>query len=628
MKKAFTPFFALFFGILAIFMLFRLVFFFFYYSQFSDIGAFHLVWGFLNGIRFDVSASVYLFLPVFVVVLLVAPFLKGRLLSWLTRFFYFIGAFLSSLATTIDLGFFGYSFRRSTADVFSVLGFGEDFRNTAGVMVLDYWYLLPFLAGFLFLFLWIWKFSGVSRCFQRHLEIPIWKYSAKAVIISSILVIAARGGIQRRPLDLMHASAQIPGLSQLILNTPFTWMVTTGKSGIEPKNYFSEEVALKYFSRERKVNHQSGYDTPNIFLIVLESISAEYTALGKGESYTPFLDSLSELGLHFNLALANGKRSIEGIPNILASFPGLMQDALLTSVYSGNKVYTIPMGLKEIGYQSAFFHGGTNGTLGFDHFTHSAGFDFYFGRTEFADDSQFDGTWGIFDEPFFLFAAKQTSRLNPPFFSCLFSISSHHPYKIPEKFAGKFPEGKLKIHQTVRYMDYSLRQFFHQAEKEPWFTNTVFLITADHTGPTLQKWSTLWLDKYRIPFILYDPKGRFHGESSKVVQHIDILPTVLDLAGYSKKFPGFGLSVLDSASVSFSVHLTDKGYQMVQNDRVLFFDGQNKFTAFDFKKDSLLERNLLIQKDSAAHEMVPVLKSFIQQFNKSVLENKLGRLDY
>ena len=183
-------------------------------------------------------------------------------------------------------------------------------------------------------------------------------------------------------------------------------------------------------------------------------------------------------------AYANGKRSIEGIPAIIGGIPALLSDPFITSAYSSNTITTIPSLLKQKGYTSTFFHGGTNGTMGFDNFSRSSGFDHYFGRTEYDNDDDFDGSWGIYDEPFLQQAALEIDKMKLPFLAVLFTLSSHHPYKIPDKYVNQFPEGTLPLHQSIAYADFSLKRFFETALKMSWFSNTLFVITADHTSST------------------------------------------------------------------------------------------------------------------------------------------------
>jgi phosphoglycerol transferase MdoB-like AlkP superfamily enzyme len=153
----------------------------------------------------------------------------------------------------------------------------------------------------------------------------------------------------------------------------------------------------------------------------------------------------------FENAWSNGTKSIEGIPAILSSMPSWMDNPFINSLYCNNNTQSFPMLLKKEGYFSAFFHGGINGTMNFDAYSRNARFDKYYGKQEYNNDADFDGYWGIWDEPFLQFVAKEIGTFKEPFFASIFTLSSHHPFNVPEKYKDLLPKGTLPIHQSVAY---------------------------------------------------------------------------------------------------------------------------------------------------------------------------------
>ncbi|MBK7038009.1 MAG: hypothetical protein IPH42_17160 [Bacteroidetes bacterium] len=95
----------------------------------------------------------------------------------------------------------------------------------------------------------------------------------------------------------------------------------------------------------------------------------------------------------------------------------------------------------------------------FDRLMAQAGIEQYFGRNEYGNDDDFDGNWGIFDEPFLKWTANEMSTLKPPFYSQIFTISSHHPFTVPTQHKGKFKKGVIPMLEVVGYADYALQQF-------------------------------------------------------------------------------------------------------------------------------------------------------------------------
>jgi phosphoglycerol transferase MdoB-like AlkP superfamily enzyme len=339
---------------------------------------------------------------------------------------------------------------------------------------------------------------------------------------------------------------------------------------------------------------------------------------------TPFLDSLIKEGLVFNNAFANGKRSIEGIPAVLASIPALMNESYITSSYGSNNFSSIANTLKRKGYSSAFFHGGTNGTMGFDAFTKAAGFDKYFGRFEYNNDQDFDGDWGIPDHKFFQYAEKEVSKMKQPFLAALFSISSHHPYIIPAEYRKDFPEeGDQPIYKIVRYADFSLKQLFESMSKEKWFDSTLFVITADHTGPSIDNYYNNNAGSFEIPILFYKHNSSLKGVNSKTTQQIDIMPTILSYLSYDENYYSLGQNAFDTTKTGYAINFINDVYQFFQDDYLLQFDGQKKLAVYNYKTDSLLQKNIIGKKIEKEKAMETKLKAIIQTFNHGMIHNEM-----
>lgn len=184
----------------------------------------------------------------------------------------------------------------------------------------------------------------------------------------------------------------------------------------------------------------------------------------------------------FKNGFANGKLSMDALPSIVAGIPSLMTNSYISATYGTNTIQAYPSMLKGKSYHTSFFHGAFNGSQNFDKFAFIAGFDQYFGKNEYPHQGAEDGYWGIFDEEFMQFFCKKQTDFNQPFFSVLFSVSSHNPYPVPEKYRGKFPLGTAKIHESIGYADFALKQYFATAKKQDWFKNTLLVLTADHTS--------------------------------------------------------------------------------------------------------------------------------------------------
>jgi phosphoglycerol transferase MdoB-like AlkP superfamily enzyme len=362
-------------------------------------------------------------------------------------------------------------------------------------------------------------------------------------------------------------------------------------------------------------------------VIILESFSREFVgALNKNlnggtyKGYTPFLDSLINESLVFPNAFANGRKSIDAIPSVTASIPALVLPYVV-SERSGNKINSIASLLGQQGYETAFFHGAPNGSMGFDAFTKMAGFHRYYGKNEYGKEDGFDGIWGIWDEPFFQYFADELNRMKEPFATTIFSVSSHHPFKVPVRYNDKFPEGNIPLQKCIRYTDYSLKEFFDKARTMPWFKNTLFVITADHCSESdFKEYKTL-VNYFAVPLIFYKPDGSLKGKDESIAQQIDIMPSILGYLHYPKSYVAFGNNLFDKSAKRFAINYIEESYQFLSGDYALYFTDNNFIGIYDRLKDPSLTKNLLGSVDLKNEELL--YKAVIQQFNNRMMEDRL-----
>lgn len=608
--------------LLLLYFLSRLVFWVIYRKYFADNSVLDLLFAFVQGIRFDLSAIVYSNCIFILFHLLPWKFFYTKSYQLGLKILFYAVNIPALLLNSIDLPFFRYTLKRTTIDQLHIqaLGGGEDTWNTLPKLVGDFWYVLLVLALLVIVGEFFYRKTKITSMQGHHPRRHL------AIVLPAILIftIAARGGTQYRPLGLMHAAAYSPKNSQLILNTVFTVMQTSFKTALQEPPYFNQQELDQRYTLRHIPTNKTPFRKFNVVLILLENFSKEYVgALNNYPGYTPFLDSLSRESLVFPNAFANAKRSIEGIPACISSLPALMNEPFITSAYWGNPFESLPEVLRKKNYHTVFFHGGNNGTMGFDNFCKAAGFNEYIGRNEYPDQADYDGVWGIADEPFFRYTAQHLGTLPKPFMACLFSISSHHPFEVPAKFKGRFPEGTLPIHPTVGYTDMALRAFFANASKQAWFDSTLFIITADHTGPSDVSDYQNDLGKYAVPMLYYQHNSTLKGRSERITQQIDILPTVLDLLKFDQPYNAFGQSAVDSSLTPFAINYSNELYQYLEGDYMLQFSGDHALSLFDFRKDHLLQNNLLNSQKTLTDSLVLKVKAIAQRYNQAMIKNAL-----
>ncbi|WP_445721019.1 LTA synthase family protein [Flavobacterium sp.] len=533
---------------------------------------------------------------------------------------FFIVNFIFILTNFVDFEYYKFTGRRSTFGMITASGMENEIGGLIFSFLVEFWYL-PIIALVLGILFWkvIPNLKPVTE--QSSNKLQIAKQSGIFILLIAFVFLLGRGGIQKKPIKIVDAvNYGSINQSALVLNTPFCILKTLGKKEtLESPKYFSETELNKIFNPITEILSNVNPTKKNVVIIILESFGRENIQRGQ----TPFLDGLIEKSLFFENGFANGKLSIDAVPSTLSSIPSLMNTSLITSSYSINEVYGLPKILKENDYQTAFFHGAFNGSQNFDQYCKVAGFDNYFGKNEYVGPEAFDGRWGIFDEEFMQYFSGKMTEFKQPFFSTIFTISSHNPYIIPEKYKGKFPKGTTKIQESIAYADYALKRFFETASKEEWYKNTLFVITADHTSsePTEKKFKTN-VGKFRVPILFFDPSNpSIVGKNLKNLQQIDIMPSIIDYLNIDSKMITYGKSY--QSEKDFVVYYLDNIYHYVSGDYYLAFDGKKSLGLYNFKKDELLKTNLIKTEKAKTTEMETFIKAYIQSFNERMIGNKL-----
>ena len=390
-------------------------------------------------------------------------------------------------------------------------------------------------------------------------------------------------------------------------------------------------------------NSSLAFQRKNVVVLILESFGKQHFGFynqtlhgGTYKGFTPFLDSLiTHEAMTWQYSYANGRKSIEGMPSVLSALPNFVEPLFLTPA-SLNRMSGLARELGEQkGYTTAFFHGAQNGSMGFQAFARATGFARYYGRTEYNEDSRFngdedyDGTWAIWDEEFLQYYALKMSEMREPFMTAVFTASSHTPCIVPDRYRGVFPKGENPVQECVAYSDNALRLFFETARQQPWFKNTLFVITADHTSGPVDPYYMTTLGNFCVPIILYAPgDSTLRGyDRERVVEQTDIMPTVLSYLHYDRPYLAFGKDMLGTpADESYALHwvTSSNGYEFVKGNYALEFDGREVTAAYQYRTDSLLTHNVVrTMPQDTLRMMTREMQSIIQQYMERMVNDKL-----
>jgi phosphoglycerol transferase MdoB-like AlkP superfamily enzyme len=530
--------------------------------------------------------------------------------------------------------YFPYTNRRTTATIFKEFANENNLGNIVGKELITHWYfaLLAIAMGYA-----LYKFYRKPRQ-SETIRLPLYylTHAVTFVVLGYLCVGGIRGGFERsiRPITISNANQYVdtPIETAIVLNTPFALYRTLGKKVfVIPKYWTDTEAMQRVYSPVHIPADTISPRQLNVVVIILESFGKEYFGYfnkdmddGTYKGYTPFLDSLMKEGLTYKYSFANGRKSIDGVPSVFSSIP-MFIEPFITTLFSLNTISSVAKKLGEKGYHTSFFHGAKNGSMGFEAYAHISGFANYYGRTEYNNDKDFDGHWGIWDEEFLQYFAHTLSTFKQPFASGIFTLSSHHPFRIPTRYKNKLPEGKIPIHQCIEYSDYALKRFFETLSRESWFENTLFVITADHTNQSIYEEYRTASGLFAVPILFYQPNSNLKGLiDTAIAQQIDIMPTILGYLGYNKPYISFGCDLFHiPPENTFAVNYLNGIYQYFKGDYLLLFDGEKTVAVYRFKTDKLLEKNLSKEIDSSVRKsMEDELKAIIQQYMERMVNNE------
>ncbi len=621
------------------------------------IGVDEYIWAHLVGIYFDLPVVVVLFLPCWIWVLFGGSYRSAY--PWINKLLFVMGAFPALILNGIDTGYSQVTAKRSGYELFETLG---DDANKLTPYILDNLFLI---GGLLILAYFIFRYTPTKRQYPNihFIEFPI-KSIFSTVLFAAGCLLGFRGGWQLRPLRAIDASNFVaPEIAPLVTSTPLQMISTWQRNGLPtfdfPIQWPQTETKSEKIARNNNAAAQwldlntkplpafpmsrsqgGGWVQPNIVFIIVESLARDYTGFGNGTPFTPYLDKLAKdpKTLYFPYCYANGTKSIEMVPSIFCGMPNLMSEFYVTSAYANNKVNNA-FALAN-GYKTAFFHGSNNGTMGFQSFLKQTGLQQYHGIDQYPSGDyprDFDGNWGIFDEPYLqhVIGCIDTMVDNKrPFFTSVFTLSSHHPYTIPQPYLNKLPGDEGTVQHTIAYADIALKKFFETAATKPWFENTIFVITGDHTSHSDKEYFYSQSGHYEIPLLVYSPGVDIRGNlqtqvdstikiaTGKTLSQCDILPTVWSLLGASSPRLGFGHSAFDPNYKGYSTHFDKDLYYIIQYPYVLALNQRGEVVDYHLQTRNQRKGKALPQKGPQFEWMRATLQAQMHEYSRRIRMNE------
>lgn len=638
-----------------IYTLTRLFFIIFNYPILNPITSSQFAQIFSGGLLFDTSAILYTNILYLLLAFLPVPFVSGSIYQKIIKTVYVVLNFVATTVNLADCVYFSYTMRRTSSSFATEFTGDVKFFKILAESIGLYWYV--FIIGFAFLFALIYLSGQYDGKWKKSLSEGRGRLklylgqSVALLILFPLFFIGVRGGTSpaKKPITISNAGDYVDRAihTAAVLNTPFSIIRTIGKADFSRQKFFSsyEEMepvfspvhcpdSLMSLSSPKAIELEGGeLMGKNILILLLEGFNYENVKFLNPElerSYTPFLDSLAYEALVCTNAFANGRKSIDAIPSLFISVPSLVQSYAVTP-YSTDYTYGLPKIIDSLGYYTAFLHGAPNTSMGIRAVSRLCGIMNYFGKDEYGNDDHFDGAWGIWDEHFLQFAANKIGEFPQPFFANIFTLSSHHPFLLPEEYQNVYKEGTPR-QRVIEYTDMALRKFFKSIENTEWFKNTLFVIVSDHSVLVGDKpeYNTT-IGNTRIPIMYYSPGFVKPGKYEGVTQQIDIMPTLLGMLNYNKPYFAFGRDINTNAQPQFAVNYTEGQFQLVVGDTLLFRNNNELKAVYLLNEDPLLKNNLLAPETSVDNSLDMELvqkqdswfKAFIQQYVNRLIDNKL-----
>lgn len=536
-----------------------------------------------HGLRMDFSVAGYISL----IPGLVLAFVPSR---WLMPFLSRYSALLLivvSFMTTVDMEIFRtWGFRLDTTPLRYLKTPTEAIASVSSSPI--GWLTLSLIGlivvGILFFGRLNWLASVILR------PAPRWSF-APMVLASALLLIPIRGGFQLAPMNVSAVFfSPVPFANHAAINPQWNFLFSVLEktdNQINPYDYLPEPIAQQtvqlLYENEASATpiHQAGMPEtvgpvlaktrPNVLLIVWESLTAKVVSrLGGRTGITPNFDKLCNEGLLFTNYYASGDRSEKGLIALLSGFPAQPLTSIMTVPRKSAKLPTLAGMLRQQGYRTAFYYGGETEFANIRSYLFHSQYDRIVSKPDFPPET-WNSKWGAHDHIVFGRLLQDLSRQKPPFFTTLFTLSSHEPFEVPIPTAIPGTDEENLFLNAHYYADKSLGEFIDQAKKQPWWANTLVIIVADH-GHRMPVIGTNKTEEFHIPMLWLGGALKQSGTITRVASQTDLPATLLHQLNLDSSPFRWSRNALDASRQPFAYFAFHNGFGFVRPGRALVYD--------------------------------------------------------
>ncbi|MDH2915657.1 MAG: sulfatase-like hydrolase/transferase [Gallionella sp.] len=568
--------------LLAIFILpasvMRLALYLIYPDDFGGLSLGQVLVAFIAGLRFDVSmAALLIGVPL---LLMLLPFRWSHHRYWQNLWggFIFVAWLCFIVLMVIDTIYFGQVHRHIGSEINTL---SNDVDSMIGIAFAQYRTALLLFAIAASLGGWFWW--RLLKLVPAHPETP-WLRLLMLPLIFFVLLLAERGGYSGKPMGVGEAFFS-DSLEQgyLTMNGAFAMSRALVEKQPPVKSFMPQQQAVAMTQAQLsspgirfanadyplfRTSTGSAKKKPNVVVLMLESWGALHIDAVRREmkfpplGATPNFDRLAQQGRLYTRFYANGQRSIQGAAAILASQPTLPSMPLLGLGMEQNRLSFLGELAHQQNYQTIFLQSSDHSSFHFDAIAARAGFKEYRGAEDIPNLHEHPkqaSTWGTWDHNTFQEANKLFAQANKPFLGFVFTSTTHTPWIVPDARWNKYTGGTDRdaFLNTLLYADWALGQMIDAAKRDGYFDDTIFVITADHANEFVEQPEHV-PNQFHIPLLIVGP-GVKAGIDQRVGSQVDIVPTLIDLCGWSTPYAGLGRSLTDDTRMEDRAAFTVRG---------------------------------------------------------------------
>ncbi len=564
------------------FDLLRIVFLVYHSDKAARLSFFTIVSSFWFGLRMDLSVAAYILVPVCFFVLLSIFFHFFRRLV-VYKLYTFIVLLLVALISFFDLEIYNnWGFRIDAMPLKFLSDPKEVFASISHLPLVFFSIIFIICYG---LFYFCFKYILRRIFFQQQNKNRITT-ALLILLFMGILVIPIRGGFQLAPLNQSSVYFSTNNYANhAAINASWNFLhslVSKGASGKNPYQYLSskrvKEITDSLYSNvsktEQVINLTSNIPT-NIIFIIWESFTEKAIHIRVGnKEVTPKFNQLKQQGIFFSNMYASGDRTNKGIPAILSGYPAMPNTSIVHSPGKSEKLQVLSKLFSEKGYYTPFFYGGEPEFANLKSYLLHGGFNPIIGKKDFAK-KDMNSKWGAHDGVVMNRVFEELTRSRKPFFASWLTLTSHEPFEIPVSSIFKGNDNTTKFLNSLHYTDQIVGDFIDKCSRQPWWNNTVIIITGDH-GHSLPATDNK-ADDFRTPMLWIGGALNKKGiVIDKVVSQLDIAASLSKQVGLNlSNFP-FSKNVFDTTSKAWAFFTFNDGFGFVDSSGRLVFDNVGK----------------------------------------------------